>query len=154
MRALAGSRPARRTMFVASSGHELGHLGLEAFLHANDALLRTAHACIHLGANIGAGGATAPGALLQASHDALDDMTSAALTDAGAAIAGRLPRGRVPAGEARNLHVGGARYVSLIGQGNAWFHHQDDRYPAAVTADRVARYARAVAAAATRLTSA
>ena len=58
-----------------------------------------------------------------------------ALTDAGAAIAARLPRGRVPAGEARNLHVGGARYVSLIGQGNAWFHHQDDRYPAAVTAD-------------------
>ena len=153
MRALAGSRPARRTVFVASSGHELGHLGLDAFLHDNDGLLRTAHACIHLGANIGAG-ATAAGALLQASHDALDDVMTGALTDAGAAIAARLPRGRVPAGEARNLHVGGARYVSLIGQGNAWFHHQDDRYPAAVTADRVARYARAVAAAATHLASA
>ena len=74
-----------------------------------------------------------------------------ALTASGAAIAARLPRGNVPAGEARNLHVGGARYVSLIGQGNAWFHHEDDRYPAAVTAAGVARYARGVAAAATRL---
>ena len=154
MRALASSRPARRAVFVASSGHELGHLGLDGFLHDTDGLLRTAHACIHLGANIGAGGATAAGALLQASHDGLDDVMTGALTDAGAAIAARLPRGRVPAGEARNLHVGGARYVSLIGQGNAWFHHQGDRYPAAVTADRVARYARAVAAAATHFASA
>lgn len=154
MRGLAGARPARRTLFVASSGHELGHLGLDAFLHDHDTLLRTAHACIHLGANIGAGGATAAGALVQASDDGLDAMMSGALSDAGAAIAGHLPRGRVPAGEARNLHVGGARYVSLIGQGNAWFHHQDDRYLVAVTADRVARYARAVTAVATRLASA
>ncbi len=150
MRALAAARPARRTVLVASSGHELGHLGLDAFLHADEALLGTAHAWIHLGANIGAG---ATGALMQSSHDALDEVLTSAMTASGAAIAARLPRGRVPAGEARNLHVGGARYVSLIGQGNAWFHHQDDRYPAAVTSDGVARYARAVAAAAMRLAS-
>jgi hypothetical protein len=51
----------------------------------------------------------------------------------------------VPAGEARNLHVGGARYVSLLGQGHRWFHHADDRYPRTVTASWVARYATAVA---------
>lgn len=54
IRALAGTPPDRPAIFVASSGHELGHLGLEAFLHANEALLRAAHAWIHLGANIGA----------------------------------------------------------------------------------------------------
>ena len=35
-------RPARRTMFVASSGHELGHLGLDAFLHAERGAARAA----------------------------------------------------------------------------------------------------------------
>jgi hypothetical protein len=150
IRAAAARRPARSMIFLASSGHELGHLGLDAFLHAREPLLRSAHAWIHLGANIGAGdaGAAPVGVRLQASHDEVEQPMAAALTAAGAAIADRLPRARVPAGEARNLHLGGARYVSLIGQGNRWFHHADDRYPRTVTAAAVARYARAVAQAA------
>jgi hypothetical protein len=147
IRAAAARRPARRVIALASSGHELGHLGLEAFLHANAALVRGAHAWIHLGANIGAGapGATPVGVRLQSSSDELEQAMAASLARAAAPIADRLPRGRVPAGEARNLHVGGARYVSLIGQGNRWFHHADDRYPASVTASSVARCATAVA---------
>ncbi len=153
MRALSARPLGRRALFVASSGHELGHLGLEAFLHADEALMRTAHAWVHLGANIGAGTVDAPGAgvRVQAAHDELDDLMSGALSAAGAPVAGRLARGLVPAGEARNLHVGGARYVSLIGQSNPWFHHPDDRYPRAVTASRVARYADGVARAVTGL---
>jgi hypothetical protein len=153
MRALSARPRGRRVLFVASSGHELGHLGLDAFLHADASLLQAAHAWVHLGANIGAGTVDGPsgGVRVQASHDALDDLMSGALSAAGAPVAGRLARGQVPAGEARNLHVGGARYVSLIGQSNNWFHHEDDRYPRAVTASRVARYADGVARAVTGL---
>lgn len=148
IRAAAAAGPARRLLAVASSGHELGHLGLEAFLHADPALLGRAHAWVHLGANIGAGapGTRVAGVRLQSSDESLADRASAALGVAGAPVADRLPQGQVPRGEARNLHVGGARYLSLLGQGNRWFHHQDDRYPATASAAVVARYAQAVAA--------
>ena len=148
IRAAADARPARRVLAVASSGHELGHLGLEAFLHADADLLGRAHAWVHLGANIGAGapGTRVTGVRLQSSDESLADRAGAALDVAGAPIADRLPPGQIPRGEARNLHVGGARYLSLLGQGNRWFHHQDDRYPATVSAAVVARYAQAVAA--------
>ena len=55
IRAMAEARPARRVQFLASSGHELGHLGLDEFLLANPRLVGTAYAWVHLGANIGAG---------------------------------------------------------------------------------------------------
>jgi hypothetical protein len=153
LRALAVARLDRRAIFVASSGHELGHLGLDAFLHANEPLIRGAYAWIHLGANIGSGapGTTPRGVRLQASHDDLDQEMTSALAKAEASLANRLPRGQVPSGEARNLHVGGARYVSLIGQDNPWFHHPDDRYRTSVTAAVVARYATAVSAVAAQL---
>jgi hypothetical protein len=153
IQAAAATRPPRRVLFRASSGHELGHLGLERFLHDEAALVKGAHAWVHLGANIGAGSPGAPigGARIQASSDEFDVAMSQALTSAGAPIADHLPRDRVPAGEARNLHLGGARYVSLLGQGNRWFHHAGDRYPDSVTAAGVAPYARAVAEAVSRL---
>lgn len=149
IRAAAAAAPTRPLRFIASSGHELGHLGLDAFLHTNDALVRGAHAWVHLGANIGASAGDAPpvGVRLQSSHDELETVLATALTTSAATIADRLPRGRVPAGEARNLHVGGGRYVSLVGQGNPWFHHADDRYPKTVNETVVARYARGVSAA-------
>jgi hypothetical protein len=148
LRAAATVRPARRVLALASSGHELGHLGLDAFLHDEAALLTSAHAWLHLGANIGAGAPGEPvaGVRLQASEDAIERQMQDALERADALVADRLPRGREPRGEARNLHVGGARYVSLLGQGNRWFHHEGDRYPATVSAAAVARYARGVAA--------
>jgi hypothetical protein len=154
MRALAAAMPARRALFVASSGHELEHLGLDAFLYANEPLVRGAHTWIHLGANIGAGARQTPpaGVRLQASHDALDQQMTTTLTEANAPIADHLPRGGVPLGEARNLHTGGARYISVLGLGNSWFHHPDDRYPRTVTASLVTRYARRVADAALALT--
>ena len=43
----------RTVRFVASSGHELGHLGLHDYLHRHPALAREAYAWIHFGANIG-----------------------------------------------------------------------------------------------------
>lgn len=131
-----GQRPA---LFLASSGHELGHLGLDHFLHQRPELIKRAAAWIHLGANIGAAGGLAR---LQASDDAIAAMADAALKQAGAALDRHVPRGTVPAGEARNIHVGGGRYVSLLGT-NPLFHSVADRFPDAVDVPTVARYATA-----------
>ena len=148
IRAVAAAKPARRAIFIASSGHELGHLGLDRFLAQHDGLIKDAAAWIHLGANIGAaGGATR----LQASDDQIEQMASRALEASGATVRQRVPRGTVPAGEARNIHVGGGRYVSLLGNG-PHFHNQSDRFPDAVDVDAVTRYARAISALAVELT--
>ena len=53
LRAVAATRPRRTVRFVASSGHELGHLGLHSYLDRNPSLASGALVWVHLGANIG-----------------------------------------------------------------------------------------------------
>ena len=48
MRELRALRPRRAVLFVASSGHELGHLGLDAFIAERRALVKSAAAWLHL----------------------------------------------------------------------------------------------------------
>jgi len=141
IRAAAAARPSRSIEFVASSGHELGHLGLDAFIAERRSLVKTAAAWVHLGANIGAAGGRMR---LQASDDQMEERASASLARAGTSIAERVPRGTVPAGEARNIHVGGGRYVSLLGSG-PYFHSLADRWPDVIDVPAIAKYAAAVA---------
>ena len=140
MRAAAATSR-RPVTFVASSGHELGHLGLDAFIDRRPGLIKTAAAWIHLGANIGAAGG---GARLQASDDQIEGIANAALIKAAASVQQRVPRGTVPGGEARNIHVGGGRYISLLGS-SPFFHSPADRWPTAVDTAAVARFAAAFA---------
>jgi hypothetical protein len=141
VRAVSAAKPARSAIFVTSSGHELGHYGLDAFLQQRPGLIKHAAAWIHLGANIGAAGGQMR---LQASDDEIEARAGRALDESGAVVRQRVPRGTVPAGEARNIHVGGGRYVSLLGSGPT-FHTQQDRWPAAVDLDSVVRFAQVVA---------
>ena len=139
MQAVADARPDRTVRFLASSGHELGHLGLDSFLHEEPALIKGASAWLHLGANIGA----ASGRLrLQASDDALEALAVSAMAKADARVDGRVPRGTVPGGEARNIHVGGGRYVSMLGSG-PYFHNPLDLWPHAVDLEAITKYAEA-----------
>jgi len=147
--AVAGARPDRTVRFIASSGHELGHLGLESFLHEEAALIAGAAAWVHLGANIGAAGGVVR---LQSSSDEIEAIVSAALERADAPLGGRVPRGRV-LGEARNIHAGGGRYVSLLGT-NPLFHNPDDLWPAAVDLPVVESYAAATSDLVLKLASA
>jgi hypothetical protein len=147
LRAVSAATPARPAIFLASSGHELGHHGLDAFLRARPELIKGARAWIHLGANIGAAGGRIR---LQASDDEMEAGALRALEEAGASVGQRVPRGTVPAGEARNIHVGGGRYVSLLG-GGPFFHTQQDRWPAAVDVGAIARFAQSVSALAVTL---
>ena len=139
MQAVADVRPDRTVRFIASSGHELGHLGLDAFLHDEAALIKSASAWVHLGANIGAADGRTR---LQSSSDEIEATALAAMQAAGARIDAKVPRGTVPGGEARNIHVGGGRYVSLLGS-NPNFHNPMDLWPQSVELDAVVKYAAA-----------
>jgi len=140
LRAAAAARPLRTVRFVASSGHELGHLGLHSYLERNRTLARDALAWIHFGANIGASTGdvamtVSDPALAAAAHAALDRYDLDRL---------RQPSAAQVAGEAATISRGGGRFVSFIGQ-NAWFHHPRDLWPDAVDVRAVARFARASA---------
>lgn len=140
MRDLRAARPRRSVWFVASSGHELGHLGIDAYIARRPGIVASAAGWLHLGANIGA--AIEPGITLQAADDEMDTRLTAALTAAGLAVTRRTPRGTVPGGEAEAVHRGGGRYVSVIG-GNGLFHNLGDRGPAAIDPNAIARFSAA-----------
>lgn len=148
MRAIAAKRPKRTTHFVSSSGHELGHLGLESFIERRPELVKQAHAWIHFGANIGAVGSPNR---LQALDDELEAVAVEAMTKAGITINDKAKRGGVPFGEAGNIHRGSGRYVSLLCPGNPLFHHPADRWPDAVDLAAVAQYSKAFADVAIKL---
>jgi hypothetical protein len=140
MRTAAGTRHERTVLFVASSGHELGHLGLHDYLDRRRGLAATAFAWVHLGANIGAStGQTA----MSVSDDGLNEAAGRALTPYGLGAIRRTGAAQV-AGEAATIAEQHGRFVSFIGQ-NAWFHNPGDRWPDAVDVNAVARYARAIA---------
>jgi hypothetical protein len=151
MRATREAKPIRDVLFVASSGHELGHLGIDSFIERRPGLVSAARAWIHLGANIGA--AQGPGNNLQASDDEMETLIAEAMTKTGLRIDRRLPRGAVPRGEAENVHRGGGRYISIIGN-NDLFHNTIDRGVEAVDLKVIERFASAFAMVATSLASA
>jgi len=153
MRLLRDARLPRDVLFVASSGHELGHLGINAFIDRRPGIVTRSAAWIHLGANIGAA-AIAPGqgSTIQASDDELEGTLAKAMEGKGLAIGTRTPRGRVPGGEAEAVHRGGGRYVSIIGA-NELFHNPRDTGAAAVDASMVDAFVDGVAGVARTLAS-
>jgi hypothetical protein len=139
MRAVVAARSLRTVKFVASSGHELGHLGLHDYLHRNPTLARGAYAWVHLGANIGAStGDTG----MTPSDDRMRDAVRHALAPHGLDTIRQSPAAQV-GGEAATIKAEGGRFISFIGA-NAWFHNPRDLWPAAVDVQTVARFARAV----------
>lgn len=133
---------ARDVVLLATSGHELGHSGLEAYLLGHPGLAASVVAWLHLGASIGA--AVAPPLGLFASDPPLLEQARAALDAAGAGPYRAQPPGLTPGGEARNIAARGGRYISLAG-GHAFFHTPEDR-PNVVDANALARFASACTA--------
>jgi len=137
MRELKTAHLARDVVFVASSGHELGHLGINAFVDRRPGIVAKSAGWMHLGANIGA--AQDAGTTIQASDDEFERRQAEAIAAAGLTINRRNPRGTVPGGEAEVVHRGGGRYVSVIGR-NALFHNPADRGPDVVDARAIAAF--------------
>ena len=140
MRAVVGARARRTVRFIASSGHELGHLGLHDYLHRNPTLAHDAYAWIHFGANIG----TSTGDTgMTSSDDRLRDAALRALAPHGLATIRQSPAAQV-AGEAATIQEQNGRFISFIGR-NDWFHNPKDLWPDVVDVQAVARFARATA---------
>ena len=140
MATLSAKKPMRDVVFIATSGHELGELGLKSFLRQQSSLVKTARVWLHFGANIGA--AVGRGTSLFTATEDFQKMTVAAMRQTGALPDERLPVGSTPLGEALLIHQRGGRYISLLG-GNNVFHHPEDRWPTAVDVDKVTRFATA-----------
>jgi hypothetical protein len=138
MRRLSGAAPARDVTFVATTGHELGLLGVHQFLAGREGLVRGAEAWIHFGASIGA--AASPGVHLGAPDPSLESMARAALERRGAPDTPTA--GEMVGAESNVVHAMGARCVAMAG-GHAYFHMRSDRWPGAVDVDSVAAYANA-----------
>ena len=149
LRHFAQRPPQRDVCFLATSGHELGHLGLEHHLRQHPRLAE-ARAWLHLGANFAAKGSRVR---LQTSDEALRSVARGAMAQADALPEDETPPGQRPGGEARNIFDLNGRYVSLLGT-NAWFHHPDDRWPATIDVDATARLVQAMIAVADSLSQA
>ena len=132
IRQFAASAPARDVILIATTGHELSHLGLSHFLRKNESLVKDAHAWIHLGANCGARDGRL---VVQASSDRYMEMMLAQLQAQGDAELIVVPVGKRPLGEARNIFDGQGQFVAILGT-NPLFHHPHDRWPHAVDLQR------------------
>jgi hypothetical protein len=141
MRALKAGSPLRECFFVATSGHELGALGLDSYIERHKDLVRRAHAWVHAGANIGA---ARQSNLIQASDDALEHLIVAAMRKEGLTVNRKTNRGAIPIGDVDMIHRGGGNYVSLLCDSEV-FHSTGDRWPEAMDMAELARYARAFA---------
>jgi hypothetical protein len=141
MRVLAAGRPACNCFFVALSGHELGYMGMDAYLKSRADLIKHARAWIFFGSSIGE--PRQPN-LIHASDDALEQWTVAAMEKEGLAVNGKASHASKARGETGAVQQGGGRFVT-VACGSQVFHNVADRWPEAVDVANLARYARAFA---------
>ena len=137
MRAVAGSGPARDVLFVSTTGHEIGLLGIEAYLKGRPAVLTGARLWVHFGANIGATPHVGP--LYAATDDTLREVARKALGEAGAVAAA--PSDAMVGAESSLIAARGARCVAMVGGPYDLFHREADRWPASIDPENIARCA-------------
>jgi hypothetical protein len=126
-RSVASAKPARDVHFLASSGHELGQIGLDAYLENRPALAGQAKLWLHYGANIGAGRQIR----LQSADADAQSLGTSALAGQRLTASQIVPPGTAPGGEAGTIFHRHGRYLSLQGD-NPLFHNPADRWPEAV----------------------
>jgi hypothetical protein len=138
VRALSSTRPARDCVFLAASGTELGHLGLDAY--------RKAHADVGASVWISLGPSLAAsqfdGLWLRTSVPAFESVATSLLREADVGEPGGAPD-ESAALEHERLAAAGLPYIAFGGRGNPVVHTQADRWPEAVAMDRILKLAEA-----------
>jgi hypothetical protein len=129
-------RRPRPVMAVASSGHELGHCGLEAYLLDESERTVRVGMWLQLGASIGA--AVNPVTNVFASDAELQAQLAACLEAEGVSGFRLQQPGFVAGGESRNISLRGERVAAIAG-GHAFFHTPEDR-PDKVDVAALGRY--------------
>jgi len=130
----------RDILAVASSGHELGHCGLEAYLLDEAEATARVGVWLQLGASIGA--AVNPATSVFSSDAALQAQLAACLEAEGVSGFRLQQPGFVAGGESRNISLRGGRVAAIAG-GHAYFHTPEDR-PDKADMTMVGRYAAGV----------
>ncbi len=141
MRTLAAPKPERDCLFVALSGHELGFLGIEAYLNRRPELVRRAHAWIFFGSDIGS---PRRRNRIHASDDSLEKWAVATMASEGISVDTKVPHDANARGEAGTIQRGGGRFFTVVCSSDD-YHSPADRWPDAVDVALLARYARAFA---------
>jgi hypothetical protein len=147
MRVLAAGAVARECLFVAPSGHELGFLGMQAYLRRRPELPQHSRACVFFGSSIGEPGQPNQ---LYASDETLLRTFGASMAMEGLDVDTAMPVTATARGEAGIVQRGGGRVIT-IACGSDAYHNAADRWPEAVDVTLLARYARAFAAGALEL---
>ena len=130
------AKPGRRPLnLVASSGHELHHLGLDHYIRELGDDAHNVHAWMHLGASIGSRNGQARFA---ASDDELFDIASRSLNELGIEREA-FPVGNAGFGEARNIGEINGRFVSFLG-GHPYFHSPQDTYDRCIDPESLAKH--------------
>ena len=136
MRNVTGSQPFRDVIFVATSAHELGLLGLDDFLDRRPDLIRGAHCWLHFGADVGRQ------TRFSGTDDELGSKANIALEAAGVAQVTLAPQGSTVGAESQVVARGGGRVAALVGH-SSLFHLETDRWPQAIDAEAIGRVATA-----------
>jgi len=142
VRAMQQVRPKRAVIFIANTGHELHHLGVNHFLASHPTLLNEAVAWIHLGANFAAADNTVM--VISSDETLKDDFVQAVPGIDMHAAVGR------PFGEAIPIYENKGRFIS-VGGTNPLFHAPEDRWPDAVNLDQTTRIVEGLIALVTNL---
>jgi len=154
MSSFSEKSPERDVIFIATSGHELGHVGMKSFLKTHSDLRDRAYAWLHLGASIGAALDWVP--RLQTSDIEFERIALECFGEesefADLVPLTIVPTGTTKSGEAMQINRFGGRFVSVIGN-HALFHQESDQWPGAVDAEALAVYASALTRIAGRLSA-
>lgn len=127
----------REVVFLATTGHELGFLGIRKHLEGEPDLARRASLWIHLGANIGA--LEAPTVVRAADQDLIGMVRQVDESAPGTPVRPTCEVVKQPTGgEAAVVAAAGGRYVSLVGRGFPLFHSTEDRWPGAIDEEAIA----------------
>ena len=132
---IAADAGRRSLNLVASSGHELHHLGLDHYIRQLGDAAHNVHAWMHLGASIGSRNGQAAYA---ASDDELFNVATDALNARGLERRA-FPVGNAGFGEARNIGEINGRFASFLG-GHPYFHSPQDTYDRCVDPDSLAKH--------------
>jgi hypothetical protein len=141
LRVMAAGRTRRDAYFVALSGHELGLLGIDAYIERRPDLVKRAHVWVFYGSDIGA--PRQPN-LIHASDEALERWLLRTMQQETLSVNAKLRHDAPARGEAGPIQRGGGRFVT-VACGSEAFHNVADRWPEAIDIALLARYARALA---------
>jgi hypothetical protein len=141
IRTVRSGKPVRDCFFVALSGHELGHLGIDPYMKRHPELQHRSHAWIFFGSDIGA--PRQPN-LIHASDEGLERWGVAAMEKEGIVVNAKARHDSIARGETGTVQRAGGRFFTVACASDV-YHSPADRWPESIDVANLARYARAFA---------